>query len=221
MQRTAWIVLPLTALLLAGCGGESDGASATDRPAPLPDPDNSPPTVVASPSAPASRSTTASPATTSSGGKTVAVFFHKPEEGAGACPPVERVERRIGDTEAVAAAALQELFAGPSGAEQGRGLTSLFGRGTAPRLLRSVHVDDKTAYLDLERAFLDINNISTTCGKKMALASIEATLTQFPTVENVRYAVEAEPATFYEGLGVGCPSPPSKGDRCDFAPFQR
>jgi hypothetical protein len=38
---------------------------------------------------------TASPETTSSGGKTVAVFFHQPEEGAAACPPVERVERRI------------------------------------------------------------------------------------------------------------------------------
>jgi spore germination protein GerM len=119
----------------------------------------------------------------------------------------------------VATAALRELFEGPTQPEQDRGFTSLFGPGTGG-LLRSVYVDDETAYLDLERAFLDIDNVSTTCGRKMALGSLEATLTQFPTVEDVRYAVEGKPATFYDGLGIGCPSPSPQGDRCDPAPFQ-
>lgn len=147
----------------------------------------------------------------------VSVFFNAEQDAT--CTAVEPVERHVGETKAVATAALTELFKGPTDAEQDRGLTSFFHEGTSD-LLRSVHVEEGTAYVDLDREFLDINNASTSCGSIMIRSSIEATLTQFSTVEDVRYAIEGEPSAFYDFMQMGCPRPRSDGDRCDPAPFQ-
>jgi hypothetical protein len=144
------------------------------------------------------------------------VFFN-PEQ-AETCTAVKPVERRVEETEAVATAALNELFKGPTDAEEDRGLTSFFDEGTSG-LLRSVHVDGDRLSRSRPRV-LGHRQASTTCGGSMVMASIEATLTQFSTVEDVRYAVEGEPSTFYDFMQIGCPRPRSDGDRCDPAPFQ-
>jgi spore germination protein GerM len=221
MKRVVLVlVLALTVALLGACSDTTDSSAAGGLGgAPSPPGASSPvPGGSTTPSASAASSSNGS----RSGSQTVEVFFNRPEGGVSGCTSVEPVERRVEKTEAVATAALNELFAGPSNAEQARGLMSFFSADTAG-LLRSVRVEQQTAYLDLDAAFLEINNVSTTCGGSMTLASIEATLKQFTTVEEIRYAIEAEPATFYDFMQIGCPRPRprSAGDRCDPAPFQR
>lgn len=213
MRRTrAALLLSLTAAILAACSGGDDaqplsssqeiaaGSSDAASPSPSAQPSTSPPT---------------------SGGdsQTVKVFFSRRGSG-DECTSVEPVDRRIEKTRSVATAALNELLAGPTETEQDRGFGSLFNDETAG-LLRSVRVERGTAFLDLNAGFLRINNVSTSCAGSATVASIEATLRQFPTVEEVRYAVEADPAAFYDFMQMGCPQPPSAGDRCDPAPFRR
>lgn len=150
----------------------------------------------------------------------VEVYFNRTDGGAAFCTEVVSVTRQVRETEAVATAALEELFAGPTEQEEQRGLSSFFS-GSTRGLLRSVHVEDGTAYLDLGPGLLDLGNASTTCGASALTTSIEQTLRQFPTVDEVRYAVEGEPETFYDFIQVGCPRPRSDGDRCDPEPFSR
>ncbi len=145
------------------------------------------------------------------------VFFNRIDGSS--CSVVEAVPREVPETEAVATAALTELFAGPTAEEEQRGLSSLFDAVTED-LLRSLHVADGVAYLDLDGSFLDLGNASTSCGGSAVMASVEATLEQFATVDEVRYAVEGEPRAFYDFLQIGCPTPSTTGDRCDPDPFQ-
>jgi spore germination protein GerM len=151
--------------------------------------------------------------------QTVRVYFSR-LEGTSSCSAVEVTPRQVAETEAVATAALNELFAGPTEAEEQRGLSSMFSADTKD-LLRHVHVADGTAYLDLNRSLLDIDAASTSCGGTVLMAQIEHTLEQFTTVDGVRYAVEGEPRTYYEFLQIGCPTPSTAGDRCDPEPFRR
>jgi spore germination protein GerM len=150
----------------------------------------------------------------------VQVYFTRMESPTASCSGVEAVPREVARTEAVATAALTELFGGPSDEEQRRGLSSVFSADTRD-LLRTVHVEDGTAYLDLSASLLDIDEASTSCGGSALLASVEATAERFSTVDRVRYAVEGDPRRFYEFVQVGCPAPSTAGDRCDPAPFRR
>jgi hypothetical protein len=148
----------------------------------------------------------------------VQVFLSRVGEGTD-CGRVEAVERRVEATPAVATAALRALFEGPTREEQERGL-SWFSRPGTEQLLRSLRVEDGTAYLDLDRSLLDLHQVSTSCGATAFLATVGETLRQFPTVDEVRYAVAGDPAPFYEHLQIGCPAPAAPGDRCDPAPFR-
>lgn len=170
-------------------------------------------------SEPSSAPSTTPPAADDPGTMSVQVFFTRMDDGSGSCSEVEAVTREVPETEAVATAALTELFAGPTAEEEQRGLSSLFDAGTHD-LLRSLHVADGVAYLDLDGAFLELGNASSSCGGSAVMSSIEATLEQFPTVDEVRYAVEGEPAAFYDFLQIGCPTPSAAGDRCDPEPFR-
>lgn len=134
--------------------------------------------------------------------------------------PLVRVERVVPATQAVATAALQQLFAGSTGVERARGLESGFDQSTAD-LLRAVRVRDGVAYVDLrDLLFTELSNASTSCGNVAFTAQIEQTLRQFPTVSEVRFAVEGDPAAYYEWAQIGCPNPSRTGDRCDPGPFQ-
>lgn len=134
--------------------------------------------------------------------------------------PLVRVKRVVPATQAVATAALEQLFAGSTAAERARGLESGFDRSTAG-LLRAVRVRDGVAYVDLhDLLFTELSNASTSCGNVAFTAQIEQTLRQFPTVSEVRFAVEGDPVAYYEWAQIGCPSPSRTGDRCDPGPFQ-
>jgi spore germination protein GerM len=205
------ILVPALAVgLLAGC---------TDAPASSTAPDAAEGTAGSSGPTPSASGASASEADDDPGTQTVQVYFSR-IEGTSSCSVVEAVPREVPETEAVATAALEELFQGPTEAEKGVGLSSSFSAETQD-LLRHVHVADGTAYLDLDRALLDIDEASASCGGSALMASIEATLEQFPTVDDVRYAVEGEPRTFYDFVQIGCPTPGAAGDRCDPEPFRR
>lgn len=137
-------------------------------------------------------------------GQTVTVYFTT-GTGSATCTEVTAFQRQVEPTDAVATAALSELFAGPNPDEQREGAGSLFGPGTAD-LLRSVRVAEGVAYVDLED-ITGINNLSTTCMASSFLAQTDATLTQFPSITEVVYAIEGDPARFYDFLGLVCPAP--------------
>lgn len=132
------------------------------------------------------------------------------------CSKVFPVSREIPKTQAVAKVALNELFAGPTESEKKEGYTSFFSDQTRS-ILKSVKVQDETAYIDLTDIRLILSNASTSCGSAAFLAEVETTLKQFPTVQKVIIAIDGKPATFYEWIQVGCPA---EGDLCDEDPFK-
>jgi spore germination protein GerM len=145
----------------------------------------------------------------------VQVFFG--EADSRDCTDVRPVERRVPATEAVATAALRELFAGTTEQERATGLVG-YGPDT-DGLLRTVRVVDGTAYVDLDAARFP-ERFGTSCGGTFFLVTVRATLTQFPSVSEVVLALDGDPAAFVRALEGECPAdPPQAPDPCDPAPF--
>jgi germination protein M len=114
------------------------------------------------------QTTTGAQATTTGADTTsLRVYFLRDEK-------VGPVGRGVPRTQAVAAAAIQELLKGPLPAETGIGLTTAIPAGTT---LKGVTVADGVATVGLSPA------LSTRAG----LAQVVYTLTQFPTVTAVRF----------------------------------
>lgn len=140
---------------------------------------------------------------------TVGLFFSPVTLGD--CTEVRRVDRAVPATRAVAAAALEALFAGPTEQERAQGAGG-FGPATAG-LLRSVRVADGTAFVDL-RADLFPSWATTSCGMGIFGATTGQTLRQFPTVQDVVYALDGSPRRFTEALQGACPDPEGLAARC-------
>ncbi|MDO8556994.1 MAG: GerMN domain-containing protein [Candidatus Jorgensenbacteria bacterium] len=132
------------------------------------------------------------------------------------CNKVFPVEREVSKTEGVARVVLQELFNGPTVAEEDRGYNSLFSEKTSA-ILKNVKVQNGIAYVDLYDVRGIIPNASASCGSAHFLASIHETLKQFPTVRDVRYAINGDPAVFYDWMQFGCNSTDTV---CDPTPFK-
>jgi spore germination protein GerM len=132
------------------------------------------------------------------------------------CSQVYPVVREIPKTQAVAKAALNELFAGPTQVETNEGATSFFSSKTKS-ILKSVKIEEETAYVDLVDIRQTLSNASTSCGSVAFLAEVENTLKQFGTVKKVVIAINGKPETFYEWIQVGCPV---EGDLCNIEPFE-
>jgi spore germination protein GerM len=133
-----------------------------------------------------------------------------------ACSAVFAVDRTVPKTSAIAAAALRNLFRGPSSRERSEGYRSFFSASTAG-LLRRVRIEAKTAYLDLNDMRHILSGATSSCGSAELQAQVERTLLQFPTVERVIYAIEGDPRTFYEWMNEPCSQ---ANDNCDAAPFR-
>jgi hypothetical protein len=127
------------------------------------------------------------------------------------------VERRVPATEAVATAALRKLFAGATAEEKAAGLSG-FGHETAG-LLRSVRIEDGTAYVDLVAALLP-DSVGTSCGGTAFQVMVGETLLQFPTIERYVVALDGDPRAFVEVMQGGCEDPVEPGGPCDPAPFR-
>lgn len=150
----------------------------------------------------------------------VQVFFSDPAAEVSSCDGTRSVVRQVPQTEAVATAALQQLFAGPTPEEAASGVGG-FGPETAG-LLRSVRIVAGTAYVDLDASLLPaIANYSTSCGMVAFEAMVGRTLTQFPTVTDYVVALDGDPVAWVEFMQGGCPAdPPQSPDPCDPAPFR-
>jgi spore germination protein GerM len=137
----------------------------------------------------------------------IKLFFHniKKDPEVLDCRKVFEVERTIPKTIAVATAALNELFKGVNADEKEKGFYT-FSAAETKGILKRVGIKNKIAYVNFNAVILQqLGNATTSCGSGY-FASIDETLKQFPTVEKVLYAVEGDPAVFYEWIQVGeCP----------------
>lgn len=148
---------------------------------------------------------------------TIKVFFgnEKKNPGIGDCRLVYPVNRTVLKTKAVAKAALNELFKGPTEKEKAQNYVSFFSEKTKS-ILKSVKIEKETAYVNLVDIRPIVPNASTSCGSAEFLAEIETTLKQFPTVKKVILAIEGKPEAFYEWLQLGCSA---QDGLCDEKPF--
>ncbi len=178
-----------------------------------------PPSGTPTPS-PTSATATASPTGTASptaATLTVEVFFDNRVENPGAadCSAVFPVERQVPATADTAAAALEELLAGPAPEEAAAGYSSWFSAATAGALL-GVRVQGNTAYVNLSDLRQVIPNAGTSCGSAQFMASLDTTVTNATGAGRVLYAFDGDPAAFWDFVQVGCGS---FNDDCDPAPF--
>ena len=131
------------------------------------------------------------------------------------CTAAFALDRHVPRTGAVATAALQQLFAGPTPAEQAMGYRSPFGAATAG-LLKSVRVSDGTAYVDLHDLRSALAGATSSCGAAEFQSQVQRTLRQFPSIKRVLFAIEGQPRTFHEWMNEDCG--PANG-HCDPRPF--
>lgn len=132
------------------------------------------------------------------------------------CTAVFPVERSVPKTMAIATAALQELFRGPTQTELEAGYHSFFSSETAG-LLRRLRVSGGHAYLDLHDMRAALSGATSSCGAAELHSQIERTLFQFPSIKGVIYAIEGDPRLFHEWVNEPCDEN-NKG--CDPRPFQ-
>jgi spore germination protein GerM len=122
------------------------------------------------------------------------------------CGKVRAVTRTIPKTKGVARAALNELFKGPTAAEEADGLYSLFSE-KSKSILKGIKVKDGAAYVNFDAWVVqNLGTATASCGGESFLSQIETTLKQFPTIKKVFYAIEKSPEEFYSWMQFGvCP----------------
>lgn len=122
-----------------------------------------------------------------SGTTRVRLFYSNAGRGSDRdCAKVFAVTRRIPKTPAIAEAALNELLAGPTGAEQGKGYGSEIPSGTR---LRDITIEQGVARADFSS---ELNSAAGACRVTAIRSQIERTLRQFPTVKSVVISVEGK-----------------------------
>ena len=138
---------------------------------------------------------------------TVKVFFHneKLNPEMGDCNKSFPITRTIPKTRSVATGALKEFFKGVNEEEKAKGFWS-FDPESTKGVFKSLTIKNGSAYLNFTKpAFEKLGNATTSCGSGF-FSMIENTLTQFPTIKKVYYAVEGNTNDFYEWVQVGeCP----------------
>lgn len=185
MHRRQIILLALAsvaaALFLAGCGvTRSDGNGS---PSPTP-PASATPSATASTTP--STAPSASPAATQA---IVSVYLMRGQH-------VGTAHRTIERTDAPANVALAELLAGPTAEERAAGLHTQIPAGTS---LIGVNIADGVATVDLSSEFAAGVDPLEDRGR---LAQIVFTLTQFPTVDGVKFRIAGVPLVFRSADGT-------------------
>jgi len=132
------------------------------------------------------------------------------------CRKVFPVTRVITATANLPQAALQQLFAGPTEEEKAQGYVSNFSAATRD-ILRWVKIKDGTAYVNIRDIRTIIPNASASCASAAFFAEVEMTLKGVAPIERVIYAIDGDPAPFYEWMQIGCAP---ENDNCDPAPFE-
>lgn len=120
----------------------------------------------------------------------VSVYFSNTisDPGSPDCRINYPVSRSIPQTQAVARAALEELFKGPTTAEYNAGFRTFLGSGIT---INSLSITNGVAYLDLAT----LTGPGGSCGVAGMVSQITKTLTQFPTVTSVVMTVKGQPSS--------------------------
>jgi hypothetical protein len=147
----------------------------------------------------------------------VALFFGNTSLNRGGdCAAVFPVLRQVPHTYDLPRAVLDQLFAGPTEEERQQGYVSPFSPETAGAL-KMIAIEGETAYLDLADIRSLMPSASASCGQQAFFAEVETTLRRVQPVQRVIYAIEGDPATFYEWMQLGCGE---ANDHCDRSPFE-
>jgi spore germination protein GerM len=146
-------------------------------------------------------------------------YFPNTKYDKGDCSvPVYPVTRTVVKTDAVAKAALEGLFAGPTSEEQAKGFYSDFSDATKT-LLISVNIKNGSAYVNLRdlTGQGSIGNFTTSCGGSNFFGQVGKTLKQFPTIKKIFFAFEGDPLSFYDWMQIGeCPKELKNCDASNF-----
>lgn len=130
--------------------------------------------------------------------------------------PVERIALKSGD---LIETVLRELFKGPSESEEQNSYFSSFS-STTKDILKNSKIEDRTLYIN----FVDIRGLisqaGTSCGGAHFFSEINKTVKQFSTLDNIIFAIDGDPSTFYEWTQIGCPLPGSENNYCNASPFK-
>jgi len=239
MRRSPLPVLltVVLSLLLTSCGGgvvdggpvasddepdtttepEAPAEDATEDPAapdPEPEPSDDPAEEAAEEPAEPKPEPAPDPDTTSM--SRVRLYFIAPGGGnAGRAEPfLVSVQREIPSTPRIAHATLRELIEGPSRADRAL-IDGVSTAVPAETLLLGVTIDDRVATVDLSREFESGGGSFTMFAR---LAQVAYTVTQFPTVDAVRFELDGRPVTVFSGEGIVLDGPVSRDDYLDLLP---
>ncbi|TAK01479.1 MAG: hypothetical protein EPO36_05470 [Chloroflexota bacterium] len=212
----AAFVITSIVLSLAACGSGTGDLGTVAPPvsttAPSIDPPSPEPTAGGTSSPTPAGSPAASPTGSASETTTIrAYFFLGSFSHDGGLVPVLR---EIPRTQAVGAAAMAALLAGPSEPELAGRLAMYTTIPEGTRFL-GLTIEDGVATVDLSREFESGGGSASVLGR---LAQVVYTLTQFPTVDAVTFRLDGEPVTVFSGEGVILDHPVGRADYTDQLP---
>jgi hypothetical protein len=195
MKRLPIMMISGVCLLAAGCGAPSSGAlgPAPTATAQTPGPAVSP------------GSGTASAAPSPSGQRPTATPPQGPAREIGLQAWFSRngklfvTKRTVPATTGIGQAALDRMLTGPSAAEYAAGLRSRIPAGTT---VRGVRISAGIATVDLSSPF---ESAASPSAMPLRIAQVVYTLTQFPTVTGVRFAINGQGVTVVGGVPVQSP----------------
>lgn len=214
-------------VVLAACGSDSTDETATSQPPPTstaaapttPDGSTEEPATeepaTEAPTEPAATSPAGEtpipggPTATPSGSAetiTLSIYFIRDEK-------VALAHRTLPHTLQVAAAAMQALLAGPTPEEQAAGMSSSIPAGT--RYLGVAIGDDKVATVNLSGEF---ESGGGSVSMATRLAQVVYTLTQFPTIDKVAFALDGQPVEVFGGEGIVMDHPVGRADYEEWTP---
>jgi germination protein M len=200
------------AAILAGCtpgvgaGGSIQPLPSASEPLVEPSGEPTPPSESPEPSGqPAESPSGASP--TPGATTTVRAYFYLADR-AGGEPGLVPVLREVPATKAVGSAALRALLAGPTAKERSSrpAISTTIPQGVQ---LLGLSIKDRVATVNLSREFESGGGSASIIGR---LAQVVYTVTQFPTVDAVRFQLDGEPAPVFGGEGVLLEKPVGRVD---------
>jgi germination protein M len=206
-------LLPLLTVvaLVAACSGGSGSvgtlppppptdAPSVDVPSPEPTPNEpspTPGTPSPSPDGSGSPIPNPSPEPSPTGSTIVRAYFFMPDPITGE-PGLVPVLRQVPVTRAVATAAMEALLAGPNQRERA-GRPELVTTIPAGTQLLGIRIDNRVAIVNLSKEYESGGGSLSIFGR---LAQVVYTLTQFPTVDSVRFELDGKPVTVFSGEGL-------------------
>jgi spore germination protein GerM len=128
-------------------------------------------------------------------------------------PLLFSTSRTAEKTPRVARVALETLLGGPTAVEAAAGIDTAIPAGI--RLL-DVSIEDGIATVDLSSEF---DSGSGSLAMMLRLAQVVHTVTQFPTVQGVRFELDGEPVEIFSGEGIVLDQPVTREDFEDLVPM--